>query len=101
MLKALAVQADQRYQTMREFAQALREPTFDAHANTTLAGLSVPSPSRYPHTPPASQKQLVPAYAYAGVPQPAKKRIAPKAYPVLPAAPVVPVTPPGYVMVPR
>jgi len=92
LLKALAVQADQRYQTMREFAQALREPTFDAYNDITLAGMKIAPTSRYP------QKHPVPTYAYAGVPQPANKRAPQTAYPVVPATPPVP---PGYIMVPQ
>ncbi|WP_165423751.1 serine/threonine protein kinase [Ktedonosporobacter rubrisoli] len=37
LLKALAVQADQRYASMREFAQALQEPAFNAYADPTIA----------------------------------------------------------------
>ena len=91
LLRALAVQADQRYQTMREFADALREPTFDAHADTTLVGPNVAPTLRYPYTP-VPQKQPVPAYA--GVPQPAQSHTPLTAYPVVPAAP-------GYTMVPQ
>ncbi|GAC1454923.1 MAG: hypothetical protein NVS4B1_05930 [Ktedonobacteraceae bacterium] len=88
LLKALAVQADQRYHTMREFAQALRQPTFDAHADTTLVGPSVPHISRHPYNTPLLPKQPVPAYAYPGLPQPAKR-------------PVSAATSPGYSMVPQ
>ncbi|GAC1400436.1 MAG: hypothetical protein NVS4B12_02440 [Ktedonobacteraceae bacterium] len=101
LLKALAVQADLRYQTMHEFAQALRAPAFDAHADPTLVGLKAPS-LRYPQAPLTIQKQPVPAYAR--VPQkPMNKStsVPPKAYPVLPVAPAVPTVPPGFVMVPQ
>ena len=99
LLKALAVQADQRHATMQEFVQALRQPAFDAHADTTLVGPRVPSTSRYPYSPPVTPKQPVPMYAaYAGVPQPAWRPQSSPAYPVVPAPPAVPA---GYVMVPQ
>jgi serine/threonine protein kinase len=41
LLTALSLQADQRYQTMRAFAQALSEPAFAAYDDQTIA--SVPS----------------------------------------------------------
>ncbi len=95
LLKALAVQADQRYSTMQEFAQALRQPIFSSHADTTLVGLHVPHSSRYPYNPnPVVPTQPAPAHAYAAVPQPAGR---PQL--VVPAPP--PAPPPGYVMVPQ
>jgi serine/threonine protein kinase len=55
LLKALAVNADERHQSMREFAEALREPVFSAYADITVAsppvqtnsgmGYTVPNPS--------------------------------------------------------
>ena len=96
LLKALAVQADQRYLTMREFAQALRQPIFDAHADTTLAGPRVSTTPHYPYNPTLVPKQ--PAHVYAGVPQPARK---PQSSPVYPTVPAPSPTPPGYVMVPQ
>ena len=91
LLKALAVQADQRYQTMHEFAQALRESTFDAYDDITLAGMKITPTSRYPQKP---VPQNYPVPVYAGTPQPVNKRATQAAYPVVPA-------PPGYVMVPQ
>ncbi|HEY4383990.1 MAG TPA: serine/threonine-protein kinase [Ktedonobacteraceae bacterium] len=57
LLKALSLHADQRFQSMREFAQAVREPTFTAFADRTvplvLPGVpDMPSPSPLPPTPP-------------------------------------------------
>jgi serine/threonine protein kinase len=37
LLQALAIHADQRYQSMGEFAQALRAPVFTAHGEPTVA----------------------------------------------------------------
>jgi serine/threonine protein kinase len=37
LLKALAVNADERHQSMREFVEALREPIFSAYADITVA----------------------------------------------------------------
>ncbi len=98
LLKALEVQADQRYLTMQDFAQALRQPTFDAHADTTLVGPRVPHTSHYPYSQPVVPKQSAPAHTYAGVPQSARKPQPLPAYPVVPAPPTAP---PGYVMVPQ
>ena len=94
LLKALAVQADQRYQTMREFAQALRDPAFDAYDDITLAGVKISPTSRYP------QKTVPQKFpVYAGALQPVTHKHVPQTvYPVLPAQPAVP---PGYIMVPQ
>ncbi len=95
LLKALAVQADQRYLTMQDFAQALRQPVFNAHSDTTLVG------SRIPYTPPYSVPvtPMHPAqvHGYTGVQQRARPQSS-VAYPVVPAPPT---TPAGYVMVPQ
>ena len=37
LLNALAIHADQRYQSMRDFAQALRAPAFTSHGDKTVA----------------------------------------------------------------
>ncbi len=96
LLKALAVQADQRYQTMREFAQALREPAFDAYDDITLAGVKISPTSRYPQK---TVPQKAPIPVYAGALQPITNKHVPQTvYPVLPVQPAVP---PGYVMVPQ
>ncbi len=69
LLKALSVQADQRYQSMREFAQALREPSFDAYADTTIAAPHVvPSVQSYPQPSRNSYSHGLPTHAYAAVP---------------------------------
>ena len=98
LLKALAVEADNRYSTMQDFAQALRQPVFDAHADTTLVGPRVLHTSPYPYSQPVVPKQSGPAYIYTGVPQSARKPQPLPAYPVVPAPPTAP---PGYVMVPQ
>jgi hypothetical protein len=41
LLKALSVQADQRYASMREFADALQSPAFTAYADPTIAAAPV------------------------------------------------------------
>lgn len=50
LLKALAVNADERYRTMEEFAQALQNPGFSAYADQTLSegsiGAAFPSTHR-------------------------------------------------------
>ena len=99
LLKALAVQADQRYLTMQDFTQALRQPVFDAHADTTLVGPRVPQTSPYPYSAPVAPKQPAPTHIYAGVP-PSVRKPQPTAavYPVVPAPPAAP---PGYLMVPQ
>ena len=98
LLKALAVQADQRYLTMQDFAQALRQPVFDAHADTTLVGPRVPHTSQYPYSQHVAPKQSAPVHAYAGVPQSVRKPQPIAAYPVVPTPPSAPA---GYVMVPQ
>src|SRR6266700_452902 len=45
LLRALAVNAGQRYQSMREFNQALQEPAFTAHADPTIVATSVQAAS--------------------------------------------------------
>ena len=88
LLQALAIHADQRYQSMREFAQALREPAFTAYGDKTVpvgppsmqhtqaqaAPTVVASPSTSPSSPsytplPTANPSLPLAapYAYTGV----------------------------------
>jgi serine/threonine protein kinase len=55
LLRALAVNADQRYLNMREFAQALTQSSFNAHADRTIA------------VAPVTGKQTIPVRSYAGV----------------------------------
>jgi Serine/threonine protein kinase len=52
LLKALALHVEDRYQSMHEFAEALREPAFDGYNDQTIrvqmpaqTGTSIPSPS--------------------------------------------------------
>jgi serine/threonine protein kinase len=52
LLKALAINASDRYQSMREFAEALREPAFTAYADQTIVALPVQvSPGSTPYAP--------------------------------------------------
>jgi serine/threonine protein kinase len=93
LLKALAVNADERYQSMQEFIKALEEPAFNAYADPTVVASRVPSSmSSVPRQAPSSDPyvnlqglQSLPAY-----------RLSPPAY-----QPPRPVPPPGYVMVPQ
>ncbi len=101
LLKALAVQVDSRYQTMREFAEALRPPTFNAHADTTIVARPIaPTSPNYPLHVPVSSQQPVAARTYAGTPPPqsANQRTPPAVYPVVPPPLTIPA---GYVMVPQ
>jgi serine/threonine protein kinase len=114
LLKALAVDPDQRYQSMREFAQALQEPGFTGYADPTVAstgaqsasthttsvGLSTPSslsinmqhippppPPPFPLPRPTSPPQIQPSYHTPSSP-------------IYPApAPNMAAAPPGYVLV--
>ncbi len=75
LLQALTIHADQRYQSMSEFAQALREPAFTAYGDKTVpvgpstiqntqaqvAPTVIASPSTSPSLPIAAP------YAYTGV----------------------------------
>jgi hypothetical protein len=71
LLKALAVNASDRYQSMREFAEVLREPAFTAYADQTIATppIQVSSGSTpYAPTvaaPPAPPMPMAPAPGYA------------------------------------
>ncbi len=91
LLKALTVQADQRYQTMSEFAQALCELSFNAYADVTLVGRQS-SPTMLIHPQPQQslvlQKQPLPVPASTGVPQPhpLNKGVPPVVHPVAPMA---------------
>jgi hypothetical protein len=49
LLKALAVNADERHQSMHEFAEALREPIFSAYADITIASPPVQTNSGVGH----------------------------------------------------
>jgi len=102
LLKSLSVQADQRYQSMREFAAALRAPAFTAFADQTIAGPPVQSvngqqnstPIVLPAPPPPPR-----VYMPAPRPQPAagyQSYAPPRVYPI-PAPSAVP----GYGMAPQ
>lgn len=71
LLKALALYADDRYQSMAEFAQALQAPAFTAHADPTIAvrparvTANVPSVASVPSAVPTMQPP--PPRAYTGV----------------------------------
>lgn len=98
LLKALAVQADQRYACMRDFAQALRTPSLSAYAEPTIAvGLSalpgpqaplvlpVPTAPGRPIAPPTQSMQTAPPVSPMGVSSPFSPSSSP--YPQLPDAP--------------
>jgi serine/threonine protein kinase len=99
LLRALAVNAEQRYQSMREFALALQEPAFNAHADPTIVATSVQSANgntgfatlsgpavnvQYPPPPPPPYTPA--AYNAASYPVPSLQSGA---------------VPPGYVLVPQ
>jgi serine/threonine protein kinase len=96
LLKALSVDADQRYSSMDEFAQALQNPPFTAHADPTIANSGTGIPYAYTQgaisqvqsQPPGIDRQNVPRPTPA--PAPAYQYVSPQpsAYPVLPASPV-------------
>ena len=108
LLKALAVDAGQRYQSMREFMQALQEPAFTAHADPTIVATSVqvagattsPAGLSTPPGPPMQMQAVLPpppplpsalpTYYASGAPS------YPLSGPYVPAMP-----PPGYVLVPQ
>jgi len=79
LLKALALHADERFQSMREFAQTLREPAFTAFSDRTaplvlpIVPLQPAPPTPQPPAIPAQPKRPTGAYA-ATKPVPAKAR---------------------------
>ncbi|HLG61910.1 MAG TPA: serine/threonine-protein kinase [Ktedonosporobacter sp.] len=99
LLKGLAVNADQRFQSMSEFAQALRNPAFTAFADPTIAVAPVGGNGHVQTTrsaSPPSQRSAPPpppAHSYPAVPQSPRGGYSPP-------SPVYPV-PQGYVMVPQ
>lgn len=103
LLKALMLNADQRYQSMRDFAQALQGPNFNAYADQTLA--ATPARPAAPTYSAPTQRAAVPSDPYqqqAGIYHPPLPAY--NTYPHLPASPLSPATPsvpPGYVMVPQ
>ncbi len=128
LVKALSVDAQQRYASMREMVQALRSKAFTAHADATLSAsppsgvaptVAAPPPGRFPSTPtatppppPAASYQsgpYQPSYptdpyqSYAPPPPTYQTNPPPGMYPSLPSGGYGTYTqpPPGYVMVPQ
>jgi serine/threonine protein kinase len=96
LLKALSVDAEQRYRSMDEFAQALQNPPFKAHTDPTISNSVNSLPYTYTQEtltlgqspPPAGDRQNVPRPAPA--PNPAYQYInsQPPVHPVVSASPV-------------
>lgn len=87
LLKALSVDADQRYQSMSEFAQALWEPAFSTYNDQTIA--------TSPVAPIHGSQPVPPSYGnYAGAPN---TNHPPRAQAIWPPTAV----PPGHVMAPH
>jgi serine/threonine protein kinase len=84
LLKALSVHADSRYQSIREFAQALKGEPFTAFADPTVV-VSHASP-RNGHT--ATVRPVSPSHIYSATPQHRQPG----------AGSATPVPPPGYAM---
>jgi serine/threonine protein kinase len=74
LLKALAININERYQSMHEFAEALREPAFSAYADVTIASPPIQTTPAagyaMPNSPSVSSYANAPAppppYAYGG-----------------------------------
>lgn len=66
LLKALALQVDDRYQSMSEFIQALQAPAFQAHSDPTIAVRPAPITANVPSAVPTA-RQTPPVRAYTGV----------------------------------
>ncbi len=107
LLRALAVNAGQRYQSMREFNQALQEPAFTAHADPTIVATSVQAASTATSPAGLSTPPWPPMHVQAALPPPPPPP-APPAYHAS-GAPSYPLSasyasampPPGYVLVPQ
>lgn len=105
LLKALAVNASDRYQSMHEFAEVLREPAFTAYADQTIVAppVQVGSGSTpYAPTvaaPPAPPMPMAPASGSATPPGPSLNGPAPVRHPHVNGAgvphPAYPQVPPG------
>jgi serine/threonine protein kinase len=88
LLKALAINASERYQSMREFAEALREPAFTAYADQTIAappiqatpGLGYATPYSSTVAAPAPPMPTAPALGYATPQVPSPNAPAPQPY---------------------
>lgn len=75
LLKALAVSPDQRYQSMQEFARALREPVFYGYADATIADNSVRAvPASTPVGRTGVAASYPPAYSSGGPYQPVQSQ---------------------------
>jgi serine/threonine protein kinase len=91
LLKALSVDADQRYRSMDEFAQALQNPSFTPYADPTISnggsGASYAYTQRAITQSQGMERQNVPQPA--PVPTPSYQYLSPQpaAYPVLPVSP--------------
>ncbi len=99
LLKALAVHADDRYQSMDAFAQVLKAPAFQSHADPTIALQPPQTTAKTPSLSPA-RTQAPPLYAYtasAGQP-PLHTPINTPYYNSVPSPAYVPAGSPGYVM---
>jgi serine/threonine protein kinase len=116
LLKALAVNPDQRYQSMQEFAQALQAPAFTAHNDPTIVATSTPSANSRttsaslptPSSPPIDIQSIpLPPPPPPPISRPTSSPQIPSAYrapsaPIYPvSAPYMPSAPPGYVLVPQ
>ena len=96
LLKALSMDADQRYRSMDEFAQALQHPGFTAYADPTIASYSNNSLSPAYARTERAQVQLQPSGTDGhSIPRPAPTQAAPvrrplnpPLYPILPANPL-------------
>jgi serine/threonine protein kinase len=77
LLKALSVEADQRYLSMREFSQALSDPAFGAYGDPTIANPPVNSHQQGQQSSGRIPTPPVPPRQYTGqqpVPVPASQR---------------------------
>lgn len=101
LLKALAVNADDRYQSIDEFAQALKAPAFQAHADPTIALRPAQTTAKTPSLSPAYQ-QTPPIHAYMGTAgqPPLQTPINAPYYNSMPSPAYIPAGSSGYVMAP-
>ncbi len=96
LLKALAVNASDRYQSMHEFAEVLREPAFTAYADQTIAtppvqmGLGSTPYAPTVTAPPAPPMPMAPASGYAMPQVPSPNRPNPVPHPASPQVPPAP-----------
>lgn len=96
LLKALAVNPNQRYQSMQEFAQALQAPAFSGHGDPTIAAASAP----YASSQTTSVGLSTPFSPSASIPPPPPPISRPTSSPQIPpasSAPGAPIYPPAYV----